>query len=208
MGIIQKGWKAFKQMLDQRRFSKALRREMPKAMRRAGEILEDEYKEAINKGKIGPRNKPLTIAIKKHEARLLDSGRMRDAIQTELVAWNTVIVGIPKGTPAYRVAKIVSEGARIEVTERMRSMFMVLWKVSEGQLPVSRLEGRAAELYSRFPGPWFPLSRRKKVIRIPPRPFIQRTFKKKSIRRKMEKQIQLGVVRAWKSHIRVAKGKG
>lgn len=204
--LVRKGWEAFSRMLDARRFRKTLKVEIRKATKASGELLRQEYRDAISGAKIGPRNKPLTVAIKKRDHPLLDTGAMRDAIEVQVVSWKEARVGIPKGTPAHRVATIVSEGARIEITDKMRVMFTVLWHVSEGRMPVSRLRGRAAELWARSPDEWFPLSPRRRIIRIPKRPFIAKTFKNKTVIKRVQKPIEQAVVETWRKHVKAGRG--
>jgi len=197
-------------MLDRRRFKKILKPQISKGLRESAQILENEYKQAIDKGNFA-RNKPLTIAVKGRDHPLLDTGKMRNAITSRQPQWNMAWVGIPKSDPAFKVARIVSEGAQIEITDRMRAMFRVLWIASmaaRGEVPSSSvpLRGRAAELFSRFQD-WGPLPPRRRTIRIPPRPFIQRTFKKKAIRRKLNRRMEKAVVEAWRIHVRTAKGR-
>lgn len=207
MGLINKGWGAFKKMLDKHRFQRSLKQEMPKAMRKAGEYLEKEYKDAISRGNIPPPNAPLTMGIKKHGITLLDSGRMRDAIRTDLEAWDRVVVGIPKNTREWKVARIVSEGANVEVTDRMRAMFDMLWHASEGRIASSQLYGRAAELWARSPGNWFPLGEHVRVIRIPARPFMQITFGRKAVKDRVKLLQNKGLKQAWRKHVKSARGK-
>lgn len=201
--LVNKGFKAHKRIFSPRYFRKALEKEIGVAMLGAAQILADEFKLAIDQGKIGPRNKELTIVIKGEDHPLLDQGVMRNAITLRLEKWNEAWAGIPDNTRAHRVAEIVSEGRSIEITDKMRLMFQLLWRVSTNQAPVSTLYGRAAELWRRYPGDWYPLGARKRVIRIPPRPFIEKTFRKKSVQNKLNKRIIQGLREAWREHVRI-----
>lgn len=207
MKLINKGFKEFGRMLDPRRFTAALKQEVMKATVENAKFLEQEVKAAIDGARIGPNNKPLTVMIKKRDHPLLDSGRMREAVEAVIVDWKTASVGIPSSSPSYKVAKWVSEGRSVPVTDRMRQMFKMLWLVSEGRLEPSRLQGRAAELWSRSTGPWYPLSDNTRIIRIPPRPFIELTTKRPDVKAKIRKTYATALANTWRVHVRSARGK-
>lgn len=84
---------------------------------------------------------------------------------------SAAFVGILKRDENYNIAKTLHDGVEIEVTDKMRALFYVLWMVSIGRMSPSKLEGRAAELYEKYKD-WKPLKDDTSHIVIPARPFI------------------------------------
>lgn len=205
MGIINKGFKRMAKLLNPVSFAKSLSDAAYNATADNAEFLEQEVKKAVDGAKIGPWNRPLTVMIKGANHPLIDSEKMRDAIKGEVISWRKAIVHIPESSPSYDIAKIVSEGRSIPVTEAMRSMFKLLYFVSEGRMSASNLTGRAAELWDRSRGPWYPLSESTFLIRIPPRPFIQPTVNRSDVVARVRARYVQAVGLAWKNHAEMAK---
>jgi hypothetical protein len=207
MGIFKKGWKAYKNMLDSRKFKKILKRETAVGVLKAADYLRSEYQRTMESGQIQPKNKALTVAIKGRNQPLVDSGRLAKAFIVRKIKWNKAVVEIPKGSPEYELGQLVTRGAIIEVSDKMRAMFHVLWQVSEGRLPSASLRGRAAELWARNPNEWYPLSPNTRAIRIPPRPFIQQVRNRSDVKLGVQSILNQSAIRAWREHVRINRGK-
>lgn len=206
--LINKGWKTVQKVLDKKRYQAILSKEMRRSLVMSANILLEEYRDAIDRRRIRPWNKPLTIAIKGKNHPLLDSGGLRDSIKITPIGDHAVSVGIPRSSQYYNIARIVSDGANIEVTDKMRLMFLLLYRVSEGLTPASVLRGRAAELWEKSPGEWYPLDPNKRLIRIPPRPFIKRTFERPSVKKRVRRQMEIAYKQALMKHIRQSRSSG
>lgn len=133
-------------------------------------------RQTIQSGKSLQRNAALTQAIKGDNKPLVDQGALFQQITSKVVDDFTVLAGVLRTSGAYNVGLIVHEGATIKVTPKMRGLFFVLWKASEGMLDPGQLEGRAKELFEQMSEGWLPLNANTEVIVIPPRPWIRIAF--------------------------------
>lgn len=179
------GWKKFKKAIDPKELDKAMKRRMVQANKRIGKMVEARIRKTIAKGDFTP-NAALTIAIKKSTKPLVDKGHtLFQAITSVAVDEHRVFVGVLKTDDVYNIAFALHEGAQIPVTRKMRAMFYYLWQASEGKIAPSALTGGAAELWERNQT-WFPLKASTRVIVIPPRPFIKKTFENVAMKKKAQ----------------------
>lgn len=145
-------------------------------------------------------NASLTVAIKGSTKPLVHSGNTFQAITHTLKGPNA-FVGILRTAKEHDIAVMLHEGTELPVTERMRGLFYVLWLASVGSIPASELNGRAAELFSRYQK-WKPLKPSTTKIVIPGRPFIREAFEDRALRAKIAKNwanaVQAGMLAATK----------
>lgn len=171
-----KGMKRWRQALDARGFDEASRKHLRVATALNGKIAEALVRKTIQNGGGLAKNARLTKWIKGSQKALVDSGVMFQSVTSKLQDDFTVFVGVLRSSSGYNVAVIVHEGAVEKVTPEMRGMFFMLWRASIGEIPASKLTGRAAILWARKPGDWKPLAPETQVIKIPARPFFKIAF--------------------------------
>lgn len=141
-------------------------------------------------GKLGTRNAPLTILLKRSTKTLFDYGELLKAITHKVISWKTAFVGVLKqskgrdGKSLTNVVVAIHEGVNITVTPKMRAMFWYLWLVTQGKMKESKLDGRAKQIYERIRGRRVikPLSPSTTAIRIPSRPFIRKVFESRDVK--------------------------
>jgi hypothetical protein len=109
------------------------------------------------------------------------------AISSTMLDDYAVFAGVKFVSEKYDVAATLHDGAVIPVTERMRTMFKMLWWASEGAIDPSQLTGRAAELWRLKQTGWYPLSDSTTAIVIPGRPFIERAFESGQLKREAQR---------------------
>lgn len=185
------GWKRLGLALDPRRFEKTLRKFARVASERNGLLAVGAVRREVRRGGFLP-NKALTIHIKGEGKKpLVDSGtRLFQGLTSKVQNDFEVFVGFLLGGPNFDAAAAVHEGATIQVTQKMRNMFRLLWMASVGNFDPANLTGRAAELWAQAPSGWLPLKPSTTKIRIRARPFIKRAFENKGLKN--------GVVRQWR----------
>jgi len=163
-----------------------LTRNMFKATRLNGFAAEAIMRDVLQSSGGLEKNAALTQAIKGGDKPLVDSSALFGSITSKATNIRTVFAGVLRTDDAFNVAVITHEGAVVKVTERMRGMFFQLWLASgarsraTGTATTSApppLTGRAAELFSRFRGPWWPLKASTTAIKIPRRPWSDIAFK-------------------------------
>jgi len=168
-------WAQLKRAWDPRTYERVSRRHIRKATSINAMLAVRSIRYMIGKGDLAP-NAPLTIAIKGAGKRpLVDTGDLRQAVTHKVINDFVAFAGVLMTDDKYNIAVTLHDGAEIGVTEAMRTMFWVLWLKSTHR-PDLKLEGRAAELYKRFKGPWYPLSAKTTAIIIPARPFVRYAF--------------------------------
>jgi hypothetical protein len=180
---LTKGWPKLKIMLDPNKFRSRVKTQFAKAMRLAALEAVAEIRRVIKRG-VPPSNRPLTAAIKRSSKPLVDKGDLFGAITYQLSGHRKAFVGVLKTNAQYNIAVALHQGTTISVTPKMRSLFWHLWLKSEVD-PSIELRGRAAELWARYKGPWYPISMHTRAIVIPGRPFILRAFRKGTMRKKI-----------------------
>jgi len=192
--------------LDPSRFGAAARKHLRKAAGRVGVIAVERVRAQIRGNQGGfTKNADLTIAIKgAGKNPLVDTGQsLNQAITHIVVDDTTTFVGVPSKSSFYKIALLIhegNEGKAIPVTEKMRGMFYMLWRKSVGD-PVT-LEGRAKELYAKYPGPWFPLRASTKFIVLPRRPYMEQAFADESLKKMAREQWQDAINAAMKEQAR------
>lgn len=175
-GFKIRGLKRWKKALDARGFDQAARRHMRTATELNGKVAEKIIRKALQSGRGLKKNAALTQVIKGSNNPLVDDGTLFQAITSQVIDDFTVFAGVLRKDKDFDVAVAVHQGAQAKVTNKMRGMFFVLWRASEGALDPGELTGRAKELFGRMSKGWLPLMNETEVILIPPRPFIRTAF--------------------------------
>lgn len=171
------GIKRWLKALDPKAFTQNMRTNVRTATVLNGKIGEAYLRKMIQNsaGKLKP-NAPLTKQIKGSAKPLADQGLLFQAITSKVTDDFTVFVGVLRTSEAYNLVETLHDGKVIKVTPAMRGMFFMLWKASIGEIDPSKLTGRAAELWKRKPGGWYPLRDDTVVVVLPSRPFIRLVF--------------------------------
>lgn len=173
---LDKGWARWEKAVDPVAMKKAMDNHVPRATALNAHIAQKYVRDAIKSGMYAP-NAALTMAIKGSSKPLVDQGSgLFQAVNVEQIDDYNYFIGVLRGDKSYNIAMAVHEGVKIGVSDKMRGLFYVLWRASQGTLPPSELTGRAAELWRRMPGGWKPLKASTSVIIIPARPFMAKAF--------------------------------
>jgi hypothetical protein len=182
-----KNWKRFQTMLEVDKVSSATRVFFEQAVMLNGHIVEKWMRKTIRDGNF-VANAALTIALKGENKPLIgiESGaQLFGAITTEKVTPTTVFVGVKRTNSFYNVAYMIHEGGPegregqgIEVTNKMRGLFLVLAKMSQGKaLPIGQVSPRAQFLFRHMRGEFYPLRPTTTKILIPARRWVHETIK-------------------------------
>jgi len=189
MAIKLKGdWKKLEKVLDPKIMTPVIEKWVTKASQFNGIVGVKQIKDYIKSSKYRA-NRPLTIAIKNSSKPLIgvdDGAQLYNSITYE-VDKMSVFVGVLKTDQFYNIAYFLHEGGVIEVTEKMRLMFRILWLASLGHISPSELTGRAAELFEEMPRDWKPLKMSTTAIVIPSRPFVKKAFRSKKFYEQLQK---------------------
>lgn len=178
-------WERFNRALDPQRFRRLSRKHLRKATERNGLEAVATIRRTIRKGGSFAANAMLTKEIKGSSKPLVDSGSgLFQAVTSKIDTDTSVFVGVLQTDGFYNIAKAIHDGVVIPVTPKMRQMFKALWWASIGNLDPSELDGRAAELWKRKPGGWFPLKDSTVAIVLPPRPFVELAFADPALKKK------------------------
>jgi len=178
-----KGWKRLEVALKPTKYNAVVEKHLGRATKLNGQLAVAKVRDSIKKGQYAP-NKPLTIALKGSTKPLVGrTAQLWQSITSRKMDKKTVFVGVLKTHGVYNIAVAIHEGVAINVTDKMRGLFFVLWMVSEGRMPVSDLQGRAKELWEQMPGGWKPLLASTTAIVIPARPFIKQAFGDSGLKR-------------------------
>jgi hypothetical protein len=148
------------------------------------------------------KNSPMTVMIKQATSHLVDTTQLLQSVQMTTVSKFDRWVGASSKRMSMRELKIalrLHEGMQIKISPRMRRMFEIIHAVWMGKLKRSYLRGRAAVLFARNPrGPWMPFKKKKRAIRIPARPFIERVRSNKTYQAFFRRAMMAGVRQAVK----------
>jgi len=197
-GIRRTGdWFKLERVLDAVSWRKQERALMRHILRNLGKLGEKQIRKEIEKGRF-IRNAALTIAIKGTNEPLKGkgTGALFQGITSKVIGHRKVFVGVLRGYAKFDVVKAIHEGKSIGVSDRMRSMFRILWLKTKSPNS-TKLTGRAADLWELYDGPWYPLKGSTKVITLPRRPFIERAFRRRELRKlakRMYKEMTGGLV--------------
>jgi len=178
-GFQVTGMAAWTDATDATAFGKRLARNVRRATKLNALAAVKEMRATIQSGGF-KANAPLTVALKGSSKPLVASGDLFQSISIEQINDDEIFVGVLRTEEGFDLVNIVHNGAVIPVTPAMRWMFMLLAKASDGTMDPSKLEGRAAELFSQFQG-WKPLAESTTTIIIPERPFAVVAFSKESL---------------------------
>jgi hypothetical protein len=179
-------------------FHATLRKQLRRASILNGKLVERRIRELIRRGGF-EKNANLTVALKGSSKPLVDSGQVFQFITSKVIDDTTVFVGALRTDDHYNIIETIHNGATIPVTPAMRGLFFVLWQAGKGAMPLSKLEGRAAELFRRMPGDgWRPLRDSTTHIIIPPRPFIHKAMEDAMLQLKVKENWVMAVQSAMK----------
>jgi len=202
-GYFRGDWKAVDKKLRASYLQQRLDIYIPPGLKRAAKAAEAEIQRAI-RGRRYIANAPLTTGIKGSSNPLVDTDAMAASVTRRVEDWNVVWVGVPSGNTSSgadrtSIALALHRGERIRVTQKMRAMFVALSRVSDKKMSPGRLRGRAAALYAKNPSfQWRPIRRRKRFLRIPKRPFMQRAFMSGRTRKAFVAELRVAVAAAFK----------
>lgn len=168
------GLAEWQNVTDANAFSRRLQKNIRRATGLNALAAAKKMRQVIQAGGL-KANAPLTVALKGSSKPLVEGGDLFQSITVQQINEDEMFVGVLRTEGDFNLVEILHEGATIPVTPAMRWMFLMLAKVSDGLMDPSKLEGRAAELYSKFQG-WKPLAASTTAIVIPERPFVRITF--------------------------------
>lgn len=178
---LDKGWKDYVRAVDHKEFRRRFNAKRKFAIKKAARKI---VMETIDLNGYAP-NAPLTIMLKGRDAPLQDTGKkLLKSIDYKMLGNREMFVGIKKGRKIYPAAVAIHEGADIQVSDKMRNMFSMLWMAAQGKIKTKSLKGRARQLWriSKRQGKqkeWRPLSEGTSEINIPGRPFFDDAFSSK-----------------------------
>lgn len=179
-------WDRFQRALDSKRFGRLADRELRKATRRNGLEAKATIRRLIRAGGNFSANALLTREIKRSSKPLVDFGSgLFQAVTSQTQTATSVFIGVQQTSEFFNIAEALHDGRVISVTPKMRLMFQVLHSASIGTIDPSTLTGRAAELWKRKPGGWYPLKSSTVAIVLPPRPFIDLAFADNRLKQKV-----------------------
>lgn len=179
-------------------FNAQLRRQLRRATMLNAKLVERQIRQVIRSGEF-ERNANLTVALKGSTKPLVDQGQLFQFITSKVIDDTTAFVGVLRTDDNYNIVQTIHNGANIPVTKRMRGLFFILWQAGQGDFPLDRLEGRAAELFQKMPNArygWRPLKDSTTHIIIPPRPFIHEAMD--------DRKLQLRIKENWVMAVQAA----
>lgn len=185
---IKGDWEKLEKSLDPNAFKQRLENEIRQATKLNAQIVQKRIRAKIRGNKYSP-NAALTILVKSSSKPLVDDGDLFQAITHKVIDDKTAFVGVLKATTidgqkATDIALALHEGAKIQVTESMRNLFWLLWRVGQGIVDPGGVDGRAAELVKRLGeriSSIRPIGKGTSVIVIPPRPFLVSVLQDKQV---------------------------
>lgn len=189
---LDAGWQKMASAMDPKRFKANMDANMNKATQFNGLLILQAIRQRVKARKYA-KNAALTILIKKSSVPLIDDADLWGAVTTKNINAYTLFVGVlrttmgPDGKPLTSLVEFLHEGGSIQVTDKMRNMFILLSEVGQGKRDIATLEGRTAEiakaLGSRI-SQIKPLKAGTTAIVVPPRPFIGDVINDPSIKQK------------------------
>jgi len=183
-----KNWKKLEKMLGKDVFNKIVRKNIRQASRLNGKIYEKHVRNTIKNGNFQD-NAELTQLIKNDNKPLIGfepGATLFKSVTSKVLGTSSpfldyVFVGILRTNQFYNIALTVHYGKSINVSDKMRGLFLVLASASQGKLDPSKLSGRAKELFGYFKK-WKPLNSNTTKIIIPPRSFIDEAYKNQGMK--------------------------
>jgi hypothetical protein len=110
----------------------------------------------------------------------------------------SAFAGVLRTNEQFNIAVIAHEGKTIPVTAKLRGLFFFLWLASTGEIPVSKLTGRAAELFKRKSSGWVPLAEGTTAITIPGRPFVENALKNEKLKAQVQRNWERAMGFVWR----------
>jgi len=193
---LTSGWKKLTKAIDPTAFTARGRVALRKGNGIAGLFAVRAIRKEIRSGAF-PGNAPLTVSLKGSSKPLVDTGNLFKAVTHQMIDDYTVWVGVLFTSGSYNLALTLHEGITIKVTERMRHLFELLFRASQGKMNPGSLTGRAAELWARSKRKeFFPLKPSTSQIVIPSRPFIKRAIESEELHRQVQNVWQAAIAAA------------
>jgi hypothetical protein len=197
--FVTYGFKEWAAATNANRFRSVLTKHMRRATELNGLVAVRALRQTIQSSSGLASNAALTVFIKGSSKPLVDHGDLYQSQTYQVVNDFTVWVGVRRQSDeGFDLARALHDGYQVKVTPAMRGMFMALFQVSQGKLPASELTGRAAELWERRPGGWFPLKPETTVLTTPGRPWVTATFQDGSLKEKTKTNWELAVQAAFR----------
>jgi hypothetical protein len=168
------GFKELAAAMDPAAFEAAIKPHIGRATALNAKVAEAKVRQVI-RSNVSPRNAALTQAVKSASKSLIDSSALFASVTSKQTNEYNAFVGTLRTDKAFKVAKMVHDGATVDVTPKMRGLFFRLWRASNDAKAADSLRGRAAALFERYQG-WLPLAPTTTQIQIPARPYIELAF--------------------------------
>ena len=188
-------WDKFKMIMKGAKFDKLLHENVRRANTYLCLYIVKQIRREIQGGGY-EKNAELTTLLKGSTKPLVGPGdaELFKAITKEIVNDFSAFVGVLRseksasGEDLVNIAEVVHEGSTITVTEAMRGMFIAMAAASRGDMPESKLEGRALELYNQLKGRGeiYPLKADTTAITIPARPFVRKVFEDPEVMKRVQ----------------------
>jgi hypothetical protein len=182
------GFKSMVALFRPELFEKLSRQHVDRATQQNAVFVAKAMRDTIKDSKGLVANVQLTIDIKGSSKPLvgIDSDLFGGITHKRIDSFSA-FAGVLRTNENFNVAEIVHEGRTIPVTAKLRGMFFFLWLASTGEIPASRLTGRAAELFARKPEGWKPLASGTTALTIPGRPFVEETLKDEVLKARLHR---------------------
>lgn len=201
---MNSGWQKMSKAIDPAKFGAIMNRNVAKATQANARLMVKAIRAGMKSGRY-EANAPLTIIIKHSAKPLIDSGELWRSVTHKVIDPYSVFVGVLRaakssdGRSLANIAEFLHEGGAITVTDKMRAMFEMLYKVSIGRLPESVLDGKALEMYTAARGEIiYPIGDATQVIRVKGRPYISDQFENGALLTTFQKNWQEAVEAVFK----------
>lgn len=170
-------WRVLINGLSPKTLMRGMQKHIKRGTTKNAIAIKRQVRQEIKKG-IPPRNAELTRMLKGGGKPIVGTAGadLFNAVNYSVQSWDKAFIGVLRTDQNYNVGKVVHNGVTIKVTKKMRTMFWYLWQVSIGNMPESKLTGRAKTLWEmskRKRKKFYPLKASTRAIVIPKRPFIR-----------------------------------
>jgi hypothetical protein len=180
------GFKSYAALLRPGLFEKLSRQHVDRATQQNAVFLATAMRKTIQTSEGLSPNAQLTMDIKGSSKPLvgIDSDLFNGITHKRINSF-AAFAGVLRTNEAFNVAVGAHEGFTMAVTPKIRGLFWFLHLASTGQIPPSRLTGRAAELFQRKSSGWKPLAESTTQIVIKGRPFVTITLANQALKDRM-----------------------
>lgn len=193
------GMKALAAILRPALFERLSRQHVDRATQQNAVTLAGRFRKTIQKSEGLEANSQLTIDIKGASKPLIgiDSDLFAGITHKRINSFSA-FAGVLRTNDNFNIALLAHEGQTIKVTPKIRGLFWFLHLASTGQVPASKLTGRAAELFQRKSSGWAPLAPSTTTIVIKGRPFVTITMEDKALKQLMMSNWQRAMGFVWR----------